>query len=124
MNIIISNASDLPIYMQIVNYIKKNILSGTLEEGKALPSIRALAKDLGISFITTKRAYEELEKLGLINTVPGKGCYVSSFNKELVYEAKMREIEEKLEESINLSKMMGLSKSELIEILESLYEGE
>ncbi|CEI72747.1 MULTISPECIES: GntR family transcriptional regulator [Romboutsia] len=124
MNIIISNASDLPIYMQIVNHIKKNILSGTLEEGKALPSIRALAKDLGISFITTKRAYEELEKLGLINTVPGKGCYVSSFNKELVYEAKMREIEEKLEESINLSKMMGLSKSELIEILESLYEGE
>lgn len=124
MNIIISNASDLPIYMQIVNHIKKNILSGTLEEGKALPSIRALAKDLGISFITTKRAYEELEKLGLINTVPGKGCYVSSFNKELVYEAKMREIEEKLEESINLSKMVGLSKSELIEILESLYEGE
>lgn len=124
MNIIISNASDLPIYMQIVNHIKKNILSGTLEEGKALPSIRALAKDLGISLITTKRAYEELEKLGLINTVPGKGCYVSSFNKELVYEAKMREIEEKLEESINLSKMMGLSKSELIEILESLYEGE
>lgn len=124
MNIIISNTSDLPIYMQIVNHIKENILSGTLEEGKALPSIRALAKDLGISFITTKRAYEELEKLGLINTVPGKGCYVSSFNKELVYEAKMREIEEKLEESINLSKIMGLSKSELIEILESLYEGE
>ncbi|WP_195938516.1 GntR family transcriptional regulator [Romboutsia sp. 1001713B170131_170501_G6] len=124
MNIIISNTSDLPIYMQIVNHIKKNILNGTLEEGKALPSIRALAKDLGISFITTKRAYEELEKLGLINTVPGKGCYVSSFNKELVYEAKIREIEEKLEESINLSKMMGLSKSELIEILESLYEGE
>lgn len=124
MNIIISNTSDLPIYMQIVNHIKENILNGTLEEGKALPSIRALAKDLGISFITTKRAYEELEKLGLINTVPGKGCYVSSFNKELVYEAKIREIEEKLEESINLSKMMGLSKSELIEILESLYEGE
>lgn len=124
MNIIISNTSDLPIYMQIVNHIKENILSGTLEEGKALPSIRALAKDLGISFITTKRAYEELEKLGLINTVPGKGCYVSSFNKELVYEAKMREIEEKLEESINLSKIMGLSKSELIKILESLYEGE
>lgn len=124
MNIIISNTSDLPIYMQIVNHIKENILSGTLEEGKALPSIRALAKDLGISFITTKRAYEELEKLGLINTVPGKGCYVSSFNKELVYEAKMREIEEKLEESINLSRIMGLSKRELIEILESLYEGE
>lgn len=124
MNIIISNTSDLPIYMQIVNHIKENILNGTLEEGKALPSIRALAKDLGISFITTKRAYEELEKLGLINTVPGKGCYVSSFNKELMYEAKIREIEEKLEESINLSKMMGLSKSELIEILESLYEGE
>lgn len=124
MNIIISNASDLPIYLQIVNQIKDAILSGKLEENQMLPSMRALAKDLNISFITTKRAYEELEKQGMINTVPGKGCYVSPFNKELVYEAKIREIEDKLEESINLSRVIGLTKDELIEILDSLYEGE
>ena len=115
MNIIISNSSELPIYLQIVNQIKEAILSNNLKENEQLPSI---------SFITTKRAYEELEKQNLINTVPGKGCYVSSFNKELVYEAKLREIEDKLEESINLSKIIGLQKSELISILESLYEGD
>ena len=126
MNIIISNSSELPIYLQIVNQIKEAILSNNLKEkeNEQLPSIRALAKDLNISFITTKRAYEELEKQNLINTVPGKGGYVSSFNKELVYEAKLREIEDKLEESINLSKIIGLQKSELISILESLYEGD
>lgn len=124
MNIIISNTSDLPIYLQIVNQIKEAILSGKIEENQILPSIRALAKDLNISFITTKRAYEELEKQGLINTVPGKGCYVSPFNKELVYEAKIREIEDILEKSINLSRLIGLEKSDLIDILESLYEGE
>lgn len=124
MNIIISNSSELPIYLQIVNQIKEAILSNNLKENEQLPSIRALAKDLNISFITTKRAYEELEKQNLINTVPGKGGYVSSFNKELVYEAKLREIEGKLEESINLSKIIGLQKSELISILESLYEGD
>ena len=124
MNIIISNSSELPIYLQIVNQIKEAILSNNLKENEQLPSIRALAKDLNISFITTKRAYEELEKQNLINTGPGKGCYVSSFNKELVYEAKLREIEDKLEESINLSKIIGLQKSELISILESLYEGD
>lgn len=124
MNIIISNTSDLPIYLQIVNQIKEAILRGKIEENQILPSIRALAKDLNISFITTKRAYEELEKQGLINTVPGKGCYVSPFNKELVYEAKIREIEDILEKSINLSRLIGLEKSDLIDILESLYEGE
>ena len=124
MKIIISGNSDLPIYLQIVNQIKDQILSGEIEENQMLPSMRALAKDLGISFITTKRSYEELEKQGLINTVPGKGCFVSHFNKELVYEAKMREIEESLEKAINLSNMIGLSKEELILTLDSLYEGE
>ncbi|MGL6108403.1 GntR family transcriptional regulator [Romboutsia sp.] len=124
MNIIISNSSDLPIYLQIVNQIKEAILSGRLEEDQMLPSMRALAKDLNISFITTKRAYEELEKQGLINTVPGKGCFVSSFNKELVYEAKMREIEEKLEDAINLSKILGLSIEDLKDLLDNLYQGE
>lgn len=124
MNIIISNASDQPIYLQIVNQIKDAILGGNIEENQMLPSMRSLAKDLNISFITTKRAYEELEKQGLINTVPGKGCYVSPFNKELVYEAKVREIEEMLEKAINVSKLIGISKSDLVEILDSLYEGE
>ena len=124
MKIIISGNSDLPIYLQIVNQIKDQILSGRIEENQMLPSMRALAKELGISFITTKRSYEELEKQGLINTVPGKGCFVSHFNKELVYEAKMREIEESLEKAINLSNMIGLSKEELILTLDSLYEGE
>lgn len=86
MKVIILNNSDLPIYLQIVNQIKEQILSGKIEENQMLPSMRSLAKDLGISFITTKRSYEELEKQGLINTVPGKGCFVSHFNKELVYE--------------------------------------
>ena len=124
MKIIISGNSDLPIYLQIVNQIKDQILSGQVEENQKLPSMRALAKDLGISFITTKKSYEELEKQGLINTVPGKGCFVSHFNKELVYEAKMREIEELLERAIDLSNMIGLNKEELILTLESLYEGE
>lgn len=124
MKVIISNNSEEPIYLQIVNQIKEQILSGQIKENEMLPSMRALAKDLGISFITTKRSYEELERQGLINTVPGKGCFVSHFNKELVYEAKMREIEEKLEEAISLSNMIGLTKEELILTLENLYEGE
>ncbi|MGL5347519.1 MAG: GntR family transcriptional regulator [Peptostreptococcaceae bacterium] len=124
MNIIISNSSDLPIYLQIVNQIKEAILRGQIKENEMLPSMRGLAKDLSISFITTKRAYEELEKQNLINTVPGKGCYVSPFNKELVYEAKVREIEELLEKSINLSRLIGLDRTDLHEILDSLYEGE
>lgn len=124
MKVIISSNSDLPIYLQVVNQIKEQILSGKIEENHMLPSMRALAKDLGISFITTKRSYEELEKQGLINTIPGKGCFVSHFNKELVHEAKMREMEEKLEEAINLSNSLGLSKEELISTLENLYEGE
>ena len=124
MNIIISNSSDIPLYEQVKEQIKNKIVSNELKAGELLPSIRNLAKGLRISVITTKNAYEELEKQNLINTVPGKGCYVSSFNKELVYEAKLREIEDKLEESINLSKIIGLQKSELISILESLYEGD
>ena len=124
MKVIISSNSDLPIYLQIVNQIKEEILSGKIKENEMLPSMRALAKELGISFITTKRSYEELEKQGLINTIPGKGCFVSAFNKEIVFEAKMREIEERLEEAIDLSNMIGLTKEQLILTLESLYEGE
>ena len=124
MKVIISNNSEEPIYLQIVNQIEQQILMGEIKENEMLPSMRALAKDLGISFITTKKSYAELERQGLINTIPGKGCFVSNFNKELVYEAKMREIEEKLEEAIDLSKVIGMCKDDLLSILESLYEGE
>lgn len=124
MRIIISSNSDLPIYLQIVNQVKDEILNGRVKENDMLPSMRSLAKELGISFITTKRSYEELEKQGLINTIPGKGCFVSAFNKEIVFEAKMREIEENLEKAIDLSNMIGLTKEDLILTLESLYEGE
>lgn len=123
MNIIISNSSDIPIYKQIVNQIKKSIIDQELLQGQLLPSIRTLAKDLNISVITTKRAYEELQKQGFIDIVAGKGTFVSGFKKEIVYEEKLKQIESKLEEIIEISKIIDLSKEEIIEILECIYEG-
>ncbi|NLY68140.1 MAG: GntR family transcriptional regulator, partial [Tissierellia bacterium] len=96
MRIIISNSSNEPIYEQISKQIKAQILKGELKEGDLLPSIRGLARDLQISVITTKRAYEELEKEGFIETVQGKGSYVAGQNKELMREKKLNIIEEKL----------------------------
>ncbi len=121
MNIIISNISRDPIYEQITNQVKDNIVRGTISAGELLPSIRNLAKELKISVITTKRAYEELEREGFIETVPGKGSYVSSQNKELLKE-KMKSIEDKLMEAIEESKIIGLTKSELKEMLDILYD--
>ncbi|GIQ63259.1 GntR family transcriptional regulator [Paenibacillus cisolokensis] len=95
MNILISNSSDEPIYLQIVNQIKEQIMKGELTDSEPLPSIRSLAKDLNISVITTKRAYDELEKEGFIVTVAGKGSFVASINNEMLREAKIRVIEEK-----------------------------
>ncbi|MBO3445499.1 GntR family transcriptional regulator [Clostridium sp. CCUG 7971] len=123
MNIIISNSSDIPIYKQIVNQIKKSIIEQDILQGQLLPSIRTLAKDLNISVITTKRAYEELQKQGFIDIVAGKGTFVSGFKKEIVFEEKVKQIESKLEEIIEISKMIDLSKEEIIEILECIYEG-
>lgn len=123
MNIIISNSSDIPIYKQIANQIKKSIIEQELLQGQLLPSIRTLAKDLNISVITTKRAYEELQKQGFIDIVAGKGTFVSGFKKEVVFEEKVKQIENKLEEIIEISKMIDLSKEEIIEILECIYEG-
>ncbi|AND85744.1 GntR family transcriptional regulator [Clostridium tyrobutyricum] len=122
MNIIISNISRDPIYEQITNQVKDNIVRGTISAGELLPSIRNLAKELKISVITTKRAYEELEREGFIETVPGKGSYVSSQNKELLKEKKMKSIEDKLMEAIEESKIIGLTKSELKEMLDILYD--
>lgn len=124
MKIIISNASKLPIYEQIVNGVKEEIISGNLKPNEKLPSIRALARDLNISVITTKRAYEELEREGFIETVGGKGSYVSYFNKELIYEERLKEIERKLEEVLDLSRTIKLSKEDIFNMINLLYEGE
>ena len=96
MDIIISNSSGVPIYEQIVRQLKGLILSGQLAQGEALPSMRLLAKDLRISVITTKRAYEELERDGFLENVPGKGCFVAPQNRELLREAQLRKVEEEL----------------------------
>lgn len=122
MRILISNSSQQPIYEQITNQIKTSIIKGELEEGEALPSIRNLAKELHISVITTKRAYEELEKEGFIETVRGKGSFVAGQNKELLREKRLKIIEEKLSNVVDESKMLDLSIDELIEMLKILYE--
>jgi GntR family transcriptional regulator len=121
MNIIISNSSGEPIYEQIANQIKAAIMKDELTAGELLPSIRILAKELQISVITTKRAYEELEKGGFIETMPGKGSYVSSQNKELLKEKRLKELEDKLIDVIECSKLAGLSLPELEEMLILLF---
>ena len=124
MDILISNASDKPIYDQIYTQIRAHILAGTLEPGQALPSIRALAKDLRVSVITTKRAYDELEKEGYVNTVPGKGCYVANQSPALVREAYLTRIEEHLSQAVELAAGCGLSLGELEELLGLLWDRE
>ncbi len=121
MNIIISNSSGQPIYDQISSQVKSKIISGELKPGDALPSIRYLAKELRISVITTKRAYEELERDGFIVSVPGKGSYVAEKNLEFVREEHLRRIEERMQEIVTLSGGCGLSLQELKEMLELIY---
>ena len=122
MQIIISNNSKEPIYEQISNQVKKLILTGEMQEGESLPSMRQLAKDLNISLITTKRAYEELEKNGFIYSVVGKGSFVSEQNMEMMKERKMKVMEETLLHAIHNSKELGMSLEELKELLTLLYE--
>jgi len=122
MNIVISNYSKEPIYEQIRIQIRSLILSGDLKEGEALPSIRKLAKDLQVSVITTKRAYEELENEGLIYSIVGKGSFIAEQNLELIKEKKLRAIEEQLSAVIKNSKEIDLSLAELKELLTILYE--
>jgi GntR family transcriptional regulator len=123
MDIIISNASSKPIYEQITSQIKTLILNGTLKEGEALPSMRLLAKELRISVITTKRAYEDLERDGFIETATGRGSFVAGKNLEFVREEHLRMVEEKLQEAVGLAKTAGISQGDLEEILRLLYEG-
>lgn len=122
MNIIISNSSQEPIYEQIVRQIKNLIITGELMEGDMLPSIRNLAQELMISVITTKRAYEELEREGFIETVPGKGSYVPQQNKDLFREKRLKMIEEKFSEVVSEGKLLGLSLEDLKEMLKVIYE--
>ena len=124
MELVISNASNLPIYEQIVEGIKRHISSGELREGDMLPSIRALAKDLRISVITTKRAYEELEREGFIYTVAGKGCFVAARSREWMREDLLRRIEDHLQELSRLATAAGVSGEELCRMLRTLCEEE
>lgn len=120
MEIIIKNSSGQPIYEQIYTQIKDLILNGALAEGDALPSIRALAKDLRISVITTKRAYDELEREGFINTVAGKGCFVAGANLELIQEENLKKIEAHMQAIRRLAKSCGITNEELIEMFRIL----
>ena len=117
MNLIISNSSGKPIYEQITAQIKNSILSGELQEGEALPSMRALAKDLRISVITTKRAYEDLERDGFITSVPGKGSLVARKNVAIIREEQLKKIEELLRAASDLAAGCNISLDELIEML-------
>ena len=122
MTVLIDNKSGVPIYDQIYSQIKAQIISGELQENEMLPSIRGLAKDLRISFITTKRAYEELEREGFIYTVPAKGCYVAQKNTELLREENLKKIEAHIEEMLRLAGSCNLSRRELLEMIELQME--
>lgn len=122
MNIIISNSSDRPIYEQITAQIKMLIMNGQLKEGDPLPSMRTLAKELRISVITTKRAYEDLERDGFITTVVGKGSFVREADTRLVREEKLKQIEALLSEAISLAQQSAITRTELEEIIELIYQ--
>lgn len=124
MDIILSNASGKPIYEQITDQVKEQIMAGTLRAGDALPSMRLLARELRISVITTKRAYEELEREGFLTTVPGKGCFVAPRDLELVREDARRRAEEHLSQAADIAKTGGISLAELTEALNLFYGDE
>ena len=121
MDIIISNSSEKPIYEQITSQIKNLIMNNTLQAGEALPSMRLLAKELRISVITTKRAYEELERDGFLETVPGKGCFVARKNMEFIREEQLRLTEEALQKAVGIAKSSGITLDELKDTLSVLY---
>ena len=124
MNLFIDNKSGLPIYDQIFSQIRDQIINGSLAAGEPLPSIRNLARDLRISVITTKRAYEELEREGFIYTVPGKGCFVAEANTELIREHNLRLIEGHMEDIAALAESLGLTEDELIETFRTVWRDE
>jgi transcriptional regulator, GntR family len=123
MNIQINNSSNDPIYLQIKNQIKSQIISGDLQVGDKLPSIRFMAKELRISMITAKRAFDELEAEGFIDSVQGKGNFVARQNKELIREEYLKKIEERIQDIIEFSDIIGLSNSEIMQMIKSFLEG-
>ena len=124
MNIILSNNSNVSIYEQIENAIKEAIFSNELKEEDMLPSVRNLANDLKISFLTVKRAYDELEKAGFIKTVQGKGSYVAPKNIELIKEEKLKEIQDYIEKIYSISKMANIPEEEVKELFRIIFEGD
>lgn len=124
MNIILSNSSEEPIYQQIVTQIKAQVMSGELAAGDALPSMRNLAMQLRISLITTKRAYEELERDGFIENYVGRGCFIKAQNTEFLREENIRKVEESIAKACDFGKQCNLSLEEMKEILEMIYGGE
>lgn len=121
MDIIISNSVDTPLYEQVKEQIKNKIVANELKAGELLPSIRSLAKDLRISVITTKNAYDELEKEGYVETIPGKGTYVANKNTELIKEEQLQKVEGLIDTAVSIAKISGISKDEIKEILDILY---
>ena len=117
MNILIDNKSGEPIYNQIYTQIRSQIINGELKENEMLPSIRGLAKDLRISFLTTKHAYDELEAEGFLYTIPGKGCYVAPRNVEWVREDSLKKIETHIEQIVQLAAVGNISKEEILEMM-------
>lgn len=124
MNILVSNASDKPLYQQIKEQIKDAILKGELAEGELMPSIRSFANDLQVSVLTIRRVYDELEMEGFISSQAGRGTFVSVGNLELLRDSKRRVIEEQLQEAIHNAKLFGISKDELNAMMDILYEEE
>lgn len=124
MNIVIRNSGDTPIYEQIVAQIKNAIVAGELQEGEALPSMRLLAKELRISLITTKRAYEELEREGFLYTMTGKGSFVAAKNWDLLREEQRKRLEEHLHAAVQAARLGGVDRRELLELIGLLYDEE
>ena len=124
MDIIISNSNSIPLYEQVKEQIKNKIISNELKAGEILPSIRSLAKDLRISVITTKNAYEELEREGYVETIQGKGTYVANKNTELIKEEQLQKIENLIETVVSIARISDISKKEILEMLDILYEEE
>ena len=122
MDIILRNTNGKPIYAQIADQIRGEIVSGKLEPGEALPSIRALARDLKISVITTKRAYDELEAAGFLRTTAGKGCYVAEQNLDLIRERQTREMEKHLSAAVDAATELGLTREEVIQAFDLLWQ--
>ena len=124
MEIVLSNSSDKPIYEQIAAQIRDAVAAGELAAGEQLPSIRALAAQLRISAITTKRAYQDLEAQGYVTTIPGKGCFVAEQNLDLLREERLRRVEDLLVQAAREARAAGVSTLELREMFDLVVEGE